>query len=178
MQTLFQDSETFQKERPKKLTEQQEQAFYKELADEIIDNGWSQSGVDNIISDLKEVYPFHDNGYELAKELEGFNMSASYDIDVRFVEWLEDLSYEYSKKVEENQKAWVKAHDVKPKFNISDKLKCSKRISNSRFHQDDVVYIRNIHAETGKYVIHKDPDYKGGTVIDFEIIEGGCTLLE
>ena len=39
MEKLFTDAETFTKVRPTKITEQQEQDFYKSIAEEIIENG-------------------------------------------------------------------------------------------------------------------------------------------
>lgn len=40
IEKLFNDSETFMKERPTKITDEQQQQFYKEVAEEIIGNDW------------------------------------------------------------------------------------------------------------------------------------------
>jgi len=53
METLFNDAEVFQKERPTKLTEKQEADFYSEQAKDLIKKGFSTDDEEDIIEDLK-----------------------------------------------------------------------------------------------------------------------------
>src|SRR5690606_2298927 len=113
--TLFSDKDVFQKERPATITEAQENEFFQKMTAEIISDGWSRSNMAVIVSDLKELYPL-DDGFEMAKDLEGYRFRGHYNIDSGFVEWLEGLDSEYGQVIQENVKAWVQAHDIKPKL--------------------------------------------------------------
>ena len=59
MEKLFTDAETFTKVRPTKITEQQQQDFYKTIAE-----------------DISRIHP-HNSGYEIAKDLEGYGSKAN-----------------------------------------------------------------------------------------------------
>jgi hypothetical protein len=114
MNTLFRKDDFFVKERPCKLTNGQKETFYLEKAKEVISNGWSKSDPETIAEDLESICRLHDNGFEMAKQIE--NELGYYDIDVSFCEFLESLDFAYCEAVNENVKAWVKAHEIKPWF--------------------------------------------------------------
>ena len=122
MEKLFDDSETFQKERPTKITEQQENEVYSKLAKEIIKNGWCVDETEeDIIYDLKDL-SMNDTGFEMAKHLEGYNMKCNYEIDTDFIYWLDDFEYRFRKVLEQNVRDWVKAINPKPLFEKGQKL--------------------------------------------------------
>lgn len=174
MEKLFNDSETYTKERPKKITEEQENTFCTNVANEIIKNGWSKSDVEDIVHDLKEL-ELNENGYELAKRLEDFGMQGDYKIDPMFVEFLDCIGSDKNDILRKNVKDWVKAHDVKPKFSKGDCL----IINESIFWKSKVgseVYITGMKLEEGVYYVHENKDNNGGYVIPYETIEQKCTL--
>lgn len=175
MQTLFNDSEVFQKERPKTVTANQLDDFYKERAKEIISQGFSNSYEEDIIQDLQNLYPFNDNGYEMAKTLESICSSAEYNIDTNFCEFLDSLDYEYMQILSENVKAWVKAHDIKPKFEKGTKL-LIKRTLCHRLIKDMEVYVNSDDRNDGNYLIDTNPKRNGGTVLAYELVESNCEL--
>ena len=74
METLFKDSETFQKERPTKLTDKQSDELFKKLSKEVIENGWSKNDAGIIAKDLSEL-KYCNSGYERAKELNALPIS-------------------------------------------------------------------------------------------------------
>ena len=70
MNTLFNDKDTFQKQRPTKPSEKQITDFYLKAAKEVIDGGWCTYDVEDIAKDLKELNNHYDNGFELAKKFD------------------------------------------------------------------------------------------------------------
>ncbi len=106
--TLFPDSETLDNKRPKVITEKQNEEFLQEVASEIIEDGYSISDKSYIIEDLRHIN-LNDTGFEIAKDIE--EGKAYYKIDSNFIEFLEDLSWKKSTILENNVKAWVKAHN-------------------------------------------------------------------
>jgi len=173
MEKLFKEKEIFQKERPVKLTDSQKKEFYLKLAEEVIKNNWSTDDEEAIAEDLSNL-SFYDNGYEMAKELEGCHSDAYYDIDPSFCEWLDDIEHLYRREVDENVKVWVKAHEIKPKYSKGTKLNVLMDFSQS-FKRGDVIYITGIYENTALYVLHSDPDHKGGVLIPFEKVEKCCS---
>jgi hypothetical protein len=167
---LFSDSEVFQKDRPTHPTPAQEQAFYTKMAKELKEEGFSRSSIEAIAEDLKDLAPFNDNGFELAKQLEGYRANAYYEIDTRFCEWLDGLSYEYDQVNEQNIKAWVAAHNPQPKFNKGAKLSLIKTM-NHLLKEDSVVYVTGVKMDKAVYYISQNKDENGGFVIAFEKVE-------
>jgi len=175
-QKLFNDSEVYQKERPKNITKEQEDDFYQDMAEQIIDNHWSKSPIENIIHDLSEV-SISDSGYEIAKSLEGYRMKGSYDIDSSFIEFLEGLDYEKRLILRNNVKDWVKAHNPKPKFKKGDKLLVVESIF-YEMKKDSIIYITGNKEDEAVYYAHKNKDNNGGYILDYEEVENKCQLLE
>lgn len=175
MEKLFSDSEVFQKSRPMKPTEQQLSDFYSKMAKEIIAENFSNSDEEDIVEDLKDLYPFNGNGYELAKELDRGRSSATYDFDPRFCEWLDDLSYEYKKVNDQNIKDWALAHKPQPKFEKGSEILIAETI-HSGLKKGNRVFVTGIDPEMATYYIHENKDNNGGYVVAFEIIEQKCTV--
>lgn len=175
METLFNDNELFQKERPTKATEKQETDFYLKAAQEIIDGGWCTYDVEDIATDLKELNNHYDNGFELGKKFDnGYNIDCSYDVDVSFCEWLDCLYSRYEDIIRENERSWVKAHDIKPLFEKGQKLIVNEALCHT-IKSGTTVYVNGGRMDEGKYWIDIDPNKKGGTVLNFELVEKCCT---
>lgn len=172
MDKLFNDSETFQKERPKKPTKQQLKDLYLRLAKQLKKDGYNHFDNESIIAEnLEELYPFNGNGYELAKELESINNN--YEIDSSFCEWLDMIDSEYRNVLRENVELWVKAHNPKPKFIKGTKLLINSFLCRS-FKIGETVYVNGGSETEATYWINSDPEEYGGTVLAYELVESNC----
>jgi len=121
MEKLFPDSEVMLNQRPTQITKEQQDNYFKEVAEEIIQNEWSSSSIERIIHDLHQI-SYSDSGYEIAKKLESYPSKASYDIDTEFIEFLDDFDSNSNDILRENVKDWVKAFNPQHKFNKGQKL--------------------------------------------------------
>ena len=175
MSTLFNDAEVFQKERPTQLTQKQKDDFYSEQAKDLKAQGFSTDDEEDIIEDLKKLYPFNDNGFEMAKELDGYGCQATYDIDTNFCEWLDFLHHQYSQIETKNVKDWVKAHNVQPKFNDGQKLLIVEKICRG-MEKDMIVYANYKREEEALYVVDADNTKRGGTLLSYERVEKCCVV--
>lgn len=175
MQTLlFSDSETFTKERPTKLGETQENEIWQKLAKDVIANGWSDDGIETIIEDLQNLSML-DSGYEMAKDLEGFGSNGNYDIDTSFIEWLDMLYIEFDNAKRENVKRWVKAHSIKPKYEIGTQLVVKEQFSRSpELQVGNVIFVNGIYENEAKYCVSSEKESKRNILIIFENIERCC----
>jgi hypothetical protein len=174
MLTLFNDSEVFQKDRPTAPTELQLQEFYSEKAKEIIRKQFSDSDEEDIIADLKDLYPFRDNGFEMAKELE--TGEANYDIDTSFCDYLDDLSNDFLILHKQNIKDWIKAHNPQPNFKKGDKLQIIETIS-WPLKKDTTWYVNAVREETATYTIDENLKAGCGYVVNYEKVEKCCIKI-
>jgi len=175
MDKLFSDSETFTKERPTKPTEQQLQDLYLKIALEISIDKYSNSDIEDIVKDIEGLYPFHDTGYEMAKDLE--RGKARYRIDSNFIELLESVDYEIHSIKGKNEIEWVKAHNIKPNFNVNDVLIAQNDLKGTfDMKKYDILYIHRIDIERGRYIVKKDIATQGGTLLTYENIEANCII--
>ena len=172
MEKLFTDAETFTKVRPTKITEQQEQDFYKEMAEEIIKGGWSNDAIEDIMKDMENI-SVHDSGYEIAKDLEGFSSKASYDIDTEFIGFLDDFGYHKSQILQKNVEDWVKAHNPQPKFQKGQKLIIETTLNHEK-KKGAIVYVTGFSEKSACYLIDENENRQGGTVIAYEKVESSC----
>lgn len=177
METLFNDSETFMKKRPTEITKQQEIELYNFLANEIIENGWCNHDVEDIILDLKKLSIYFYEGYELAKQLEGYGMECDYLIDSAFINWLDDIYMYHNEILQENVKKWVKANNPMPKFNEGDKIIINERISKSK-KAGMTFYITGIRQETASYVLCENKNGNVGSIFPYEKIEECCKKID
>ena len=179
MEALFKDSEVFVRERPTKPTEKQTEDFYRQTAQEIIDCGWSNSKIERIIIDLEDLSPFFDSGYELAKKLEGLGMNGSYKVDMEFLDFLDGLHSDYSELLSENIKQWVKAIQLIPQWKVGSKIKLTYPIFRTPdYSEGQQFFITGIDDKEARYIIHKESDFKGGTMIHFEKLEQYAVFLQ
>lgn len=161
---MFDDSETFQKERPTKLTEVQTESMYSNIADEII-NDYRGSNKEGIIKDLKSVW-FNDSGFEIAKEMEdGYG---TYKFDGDLISFLDDLGFEKRRIISANVKEWVKAHDIKPTLKKGDIITMDRRTG---LDTESNIYITGFRIEEGCYLVHNDIDRNGGVVLPYEAVK-------
>jgi len=172
--TLFSDSETFTKVRPRGITAEQKTIFFRGIAKEIINDNYSESKEDVIFNDLLNINLSY-SGFDIAKSLES-DGAGKYKCNSMFVEFLENLQWEVDEIIKQNHKDWVKAHNIKPKYSKGDKL----FVNNTQFKpfvQNEKVFINGIKEETGHYIVHQDPFKNGGYMIEFEIVELNCSLI-
>jgi hypothetical protein len=172
MEKLFSDSEVFQKERPTTITDQQEQDFYKKMAEEIIKGGWSDDDVEDIMKDMAEISEY-DSGYEIAKALEAYRSNARYDIDTEFIGFLDDFGYHKGEILTSNIKEWVKAHNPQHKFQKGQKLILETTLNHEQ-QKGMVVFVTGFNESVACYWIDEDETRKGGTVIPYEEVERCC----
>jgi hypothetical protein len=177
MEKLFDDTLLIQKERPTKITAQQEEKMYLDLVKQCIKNQYSSDDEETISEDLKKLSN-NDSGFEKAKDLER-NGNASYEFDGDFIDWLDGIDYERRKILEENVKLWVKAHNPQPKLEKGTKLKIVETISYTKdLKKDCFIYITGINMELAYYTVSGDKDKKGGYVLAFERVELNCIISE
>jgi hypothetical protein len=173
---LFNDSELFVKQRPTKLTENQENEIYRKLAQEVIDDNWSDDYAEDIIHDLKRLSK-NDTGYEMAKELEGFTSKASYSISTCFIEWLDSLSYAFDDAKRENVKRWVEAHNIQPKYKLGTELTVKEHFTRSpELEVGKTIFINSIWDLEAKYGVFNTKDSKRNILINYEDIEKFCDI--
>lgn len=171
---LFKDSETFIKERPTKLSEKQEAEIWQKLAKEVVDNGWSGDDIDTIIEDLQNLSRY-DSGYEMAKDLECFISNGNYDIDTSFIEWLDMLDSDFDDARRENVKRWVKAHSIKPKYEIGTQLVVKEHFTRSpELQVGKVIFVNGFYENEAKYCVSNEKDSKQNILIVYEDIERCC----
>lgn len=178
MEKLFSDSEVMLNERPTKITKQQEEEYLEEVAQEIIDNNWSNYPVEKIIQDLGNISWTLRSGYEIAKELEGYNSKASYNIDTSFIEFLDDFHYNKESIVRENIRDWVKAHKPQPKFKTGQKLIIETQLfrGHNQGNEGDIVYVTGKDEKEANYYIHENEGHNGGYVLAYEKVENNCKI--
>lgn len=175
MEKLFSDKETYTKERPTKITAEQENKFYKEIAEEIIKYKWSDSDVEDIMEDISKI-TLRDNGYEIAKSLEGSYNKAEYEFDVEFCEFLENIGWKKDTILRNNVKDWVKANNPQPKFKDGQKLIIDIDL-NYHKKKGAIVYVNGHSEAEAYYLIDENPEKNGGTVIVYEKAEKNCTPI-
>lgn len=170
---LFDDKETFVKERPKKLPKVLEDNLYMEIAQEIIDENYSQSDLEDIADDIASLN-LSENGYELAKKLE--NGNAYYDIDVDFCEYLDGLSMKKHRALNELVKQWVAAHDVKPKLESKIQIRFIK--DNPHFKVGTELWIVSRINNEARYILNPDYKAEGGRLVPYEDVEAACEIIK
>ena len=177
MEKLFDDTLLIQKERPTKITAQQAEKMYLDLAKDCIEQQFSSDDEEVIAEDLKEL-SVNDSGFEKAKYLED-NGNADYEFSGDFIDWLDAMDYERSSILKENVKLWVKAHNPQPKLKEGDKLEIVVALSFSKdLRKDCIVYVTGINMEQAYYTISEDKAMKGGYVLAFEKVESNCIVIE
>jgi hypothetical protein len=172
MEKLFPDSEVMLNQRPTQITKEQQENYFKEVAEEIIQNEWSSSSIERIIHDLSEISS-SDSGYEIAKKLEGYSSKASYEIDTEFIEFLDDFDSNRDDILRENVKDWVKAFNPKPKFDKGQKLIVKIPLFRSN-KKDSIIYVTGFDKGEANYLVHEDKEHGGGYVIAYEKVENNC----
>jgi len=178
MDKLFDDTLFIQKERPTKITKQQEEKMFINLAKEVIKNKYSFDGEETISEDLKGL-SLHDNGFEKAKNLES-DGNASYTFDGEFIDWLDGMDYSRESILKENVKLWVKSHNPQPKIEKGTKLIINESLNFflKDLRKDCIVYVTGVNMEQAYYTISADKDNKGGCILAFEKVEFNCEVSE
>jgi len=177
MDKLFDDTQLVQKERPTKITTQQEEQLFIDLAKECIKNQYSSDDEETIIEDLKNLSS-NDSGFEKAKYLYDSG-DAEYDFSGDFIDWLETIDLNGRNILKENVKTWVKAHKPQPKLEKGTKLIINESLG---FRKDlkkyCIVYVTGINMEEAYYTISDNKEKYGGCCLAFEKVELNCTVCE
>lgn len=168
MKKLFKDSETFQKERPLRITGKQELDVYKEVADEIIKCSLSTNSKKQIVKDLAENYISNSDSIETANQLR--ENCSGYTFNSSLLEMIELIDVIISEKKDKNVKQWVKAHSIKPKYKIGDSFKLKKPVCYG-YSNIDIVFITGIYKDRACYTISLDKNQNGGTLVAYERLE-------
>lgn len=175
METLFEDKDVFQKERPMVITADQEIEVLTSVANEIIECNLSSDSVETIVEDLKTTYK-NNTSFDIAKELDSsFQSSGSYTINSQLLELLENIDSLIDDKNRQNQKDWVKAHSLQPKLKKGAELIVINLFSR-QFKKGQIFFITGIYNETAQYILWEEKDHNGGYVVDFEKVESNCEL--
>jgi hypothetical protein len=164
---LFDDKETFQKERPLCLPNSHFRTLCERLAKEIVSERFHKD-VKQVTHDLELKVNFSENGYEIARSLD--DDSVGYTINSMFVEHLDSLGYERDNALEELVKQWVEAHKPTPKYKVGDKIILTSNASFTN-KKDKVMYINKIKKDTAQYAVHEDPNYGGGYMYAYEKLD-------
>lgn len=163
--------------RPKKLNGEQLDEFYLEVAKDIINNGWSENTVDEIVSDLKGSWLSSSSGYEISRSLDEFGVCC-YSIDSSFIEYFEDLECVYTGKVRNLVFLWVKENDIKPKHELGTVLIVDEEFSSSKdLSVGSLFYINKIDSELALYGVFGKSGSSKNILIPFELIEKYCSLF-
>ena len=177
MEKLFDDTLFVQKERPIKITKQQENKMFIDLAKECIKNQYSSDDEETISEDLSNL-SINDNGFEKAKALDD-NANASYSFDGDFIDWLEGMDFKRDEILTENVKLWVKAHNPQPKLEKGTKLKITGHLSYQKdLRTECIVYITGINMERAYYTISDNKEKQGGYMVAFEKVESNCEVSQ
>jgi len=172
---LFDDTTFIQKERPTSLSPKEKDDLLITLAKEIIDEGYSKSNIDIIVSDLKEL-SLSDRGFELANHLSR-NCSAEYIFNGSFLDWLENYSWEWKDTLDQKVELWAKVHKPQNKFEYGAKLIINKNLNPDKI-KGDIIYVNAVQSHVAKYLVDEDPDRYGGSAFTYEKLESCCEIFE
>lgn len=172
---LFNDSEVFQKERPTGLTDAQKQELLLNLANGIIADGFSTNDPDEIVQDLAQLYPFNDEGFDLANELkEMFGRQASYNFSTLFCEHLDFFNSEVHDVYCKNVKEWVCAHKPVLKFAVGSELIVTDPALGRRYKNGDILYVNEIREDMAQYCVSSVKNDTTNMIFDCERLESAC----
>lgn len=105
--------------------------------------------VEQLAEDLVANYRSYNDGYELAKDLE----REGYEIDVEFVNLLDDFDSRVGAVQREEEKKWVKMVGFEPKFKVGDRVDMGERRGS---HHERYGYVDKIVAESAEYYVKTD----------------------
>ena len=171
MDKLFEDKETFQKERPKHLPKSYFDHLCNRLANDYIDSFNVNKNIKDVIEDFKNL-DFSDGGYEMAKNLE----EKDYYIDLIRVEHLDFFAQEYDSVLRDLVKQWVDAHNITPKYKEGDKVVVKSSFSRIK-KKDMELYVTRVYKDKAQYVVSDEKEHPGGFVYNYELLEAHTELI-
>jgi hypothetical protein len=172
---LFDDTEFVQENRPKKITEQQELAFYQEKAEECIELNYTSNDVESVIEDLKSLR-YGEDGFQKAKQLNHEGI-CDYEFSGDFIDWLGWLDSDKHDILRENVKLWVEAKKPQRKFEKGDKLTVIEPFSRL-YKKGDIIFITGVRETEAIYTVDALKERQGGYLFEYEEIESHCELFE
>jgi len=104
-----------------------------------------------LAEDLVEHYRSYQNGYDLAKDLE----REGYEIDVEFVNLLDDFDYAVGSAQRDAEKEWVQKVGFTPEFKVGDHVDMGKAYgkNNERYG-----FVSEIKMESAEYYVKSNSD--------------------
>lgn len=172
---LFSEREILLNKRPRDLSNEQKEEFFKSIAEEIIANKWSSSPLENIMEDFQDL-DLNQDGYDIAKELDRtFGLSAYYDIDTFFVEYLDSLYGQKYDIIRKNLLLWEKTFNIQPLFKDGQKLIIEKSIGGgTELKEGDIIFVKKDDYSPTCYSVSKEEDSNHDWIIEYERIESSC----
>ena len=166
-QKLFKDSEIFVKERPKYLTNRQEEKLLQKFALKIINRGYSRSNLGSIMNDIQEL-----EEYEAEEEVDEFleyyseaNYLSATNIKNIFQEYLSEKN-----EIErQNILQWIHAHKIRPLFHIGEIVIINSNNQNANLTRGKKLVIENIYFDQAQYLL--SDNNHNSFVLDYEILE-------
>jgi hypothetical protein len=111
------------------------------------DNKDNDNNVEEITKDLMDKIEPYKDGYKIAKDLD----DRGWDSDSELVDILDGLDF-YT-PLDKLTLMWIQANNIKPKFNVGDKVRVKSRLirstSNKEFYDGEITKI----DPAGKYVV-------------------------
>lgn len=172
---LFDDNEFVQENRPEKITEKQESAFYQEKAEECIELNYTSDDVESVIEDLKSLRHGED-GFQKAKQLEEDGI-CGYEFNGDFINWLDWLDSEKHDILRENVKLWVIAKKPQRKFEKGDKLTVIEPFSRL-YKKGDIIFITGVRETEAIYTVDALKEKQGGYLFEYEKVEKHCEIFK
>ena len=176
MNKLFDDRLLVQKERPTKITEQQEEKMFSDLAKEVIEYQYSSDDEETIAEDLKEL-SINDSGFEKAKYLDEKSF-CGYTFEGDFIDWLDNMEYKRRSILTENIKLWVEAHNILPLYKIGTELVIKNSISHDKaLQKESIIFINGYNEKEAKYHVSSKKEDTRNFIIEYERVELNCDLI-
>lgn len=172
---LFDDTEFIQENRPKKITEQQEDAFYRKKAEECIELNYTGDDVEAVIEDLKSLGHGED-GFQKAKQINNEG-SCEYEFSGDFIDWLGWLDSDKYDILRENVKLWVLAKNPQRKFEKGNKLVVIEPFSRL-YKKGDIIFVTGIRETEAIYTVDVSKERQGGFLFEYEEIEEHCEIFK
>jgi hypothetical protein len=175
MNKLFDDRLLVQKERPNKITKQQEEQMFVDLSKEIIENQYSSDDEETIAEDLADL-SIYDNGFEKAKYLDDRG-SADYTFEGDFIDWLDNMEYKRRSILTENIKLWVEAHNILPIHKVGTELLITNDISHDKtLRKECIIFINGYNEKEATYKVSNKKEDTRNFIIEYERVESNCVI--
>jgi len=166
-QKLFKDSEIFVKERPKYLTNRQEEKLLQKFALNIIHKGYSKSNMENIMNDIQQLEDYE--AEEEANEFLEYYSEANYLSIANIKNIFQEYLSEKNELERQNVLQWIHAHKIRPLFHIGETIIIKSNSQNIKLTHGKKLVIENIYFDQAQYLL--SDNNHNSFVLDYEILE-------